>query len=190
MLRISILSSLLAFSMLFQACSSNDNKDAHNNKAANALLATNETVLTSTNNKQYVLEKESNGYKLTHSKAKILILDIFATWCPPCQAEASHLASLQKKYPKDVKIIGVSIEQNIPNSKLETFRKEHSANYTLVNSSANRTLVDKVAEELKLGNNFGIPLMVMYKDGKFIKYYQGATEEEFIESDIKRTLGI
>ena len=102
----------------------------------------------------------------------------------------SHGPTYYKKYPKDVKIIGVSIEQNIPNSKLETFRKEHSANYTLVNSSANRTLVDKVAEELKLGNNFGIPLMVMYKDGKFIKYYQGATEEEFIESDIKRTLGI
>jgi thiol-disulfide isomerase/thioredoxin len=184
MLRISILSSLLAFSMLFQACSSNNDKDA------NALLATNETVLTSTNNKQYVLEKENGGFKLSNSKAKILIIDIFATWCPPCQAEASHLTSLQKKYQKDVKIIGVSIEENIPNSKLETFKKEHSADYTLVNSSANRPLIDTIAQNLKLGNNFGIPLMVMYKDGKLFKYYQGATEEEFIESDIKRALGI
>jgi len=187
MLKISIISSLIVFSMLFQACSSDSKENSE--KEANSLLATNETVLTSTNNKQYVLKKENGGFKLSDAKSKILILDIFATWCPPCQAEASHLASLQKKYPKDVKIIGVSIEENIPNSKLETFKKEHSANYTLVNSSVNRTLIDNVAEELKLGNNFGIPLMVMYKDGKLVKYYQGATEEEFIESDIKRALG-
>jgi hypothetical protein len=32
-------------------------------------------------------------------------------------------------------------------------------------------------------------MMVMYKDAKIVNYYLGATEEEFIESDIKQALG-
>ena len=186
MLKTALLSSLLAFSFLFQGCSS----DEKSNEEANALLAKNEIVLTSTDNKQYVLKKEKEGYTLENSKAKILILDIFATWCPPCQAEASHLSSLQKKYKESIKIIGVTIEENIDNSKLETFKSKYSANYTLVNSTQNSRVVDEVAKQLQLGNNFGIPLLVLYKDGKVLKYYQGAVEEEFIESDIKRALGI
>ena len=185
MLKTTLLSSLLAFSFLFQGCSS-DKK----NEDANALLAKNEIVLTATTNKQYVLKKVNDGFTLENSHAKILILDIFATWCPPCQAGASHLTSLQKKYKNEIKVIGVSIEDNIPNTKLEAFKTKYSANYTLVNSSENRRLVDDIAKKLKIGNNFGIPLLVLYKDGKLLKYYQGAVEEEFIESDIKRALGI
>jgi thioredoxin-like negative regulator of GroEL len=50
-------------------------------------------------------------------------------------------------------------------------------------------IIDAVAEKLNVGRDFGIPLMAMYKDGKLVNYYQGATEEEFIESDIKKALG-
>ncbi|MBA1432341.1 MAG: TlpA family protein disulfide reductase [Epsilonproteobacteria bacterium] len=186
MLKITLLSSLLAISLLFQGCSSEEKSQ----EEANALLAKNEIVLTSTDNKQLVLKKTDEGYTLDNSKAKILILDIFATWCPPCQAEAPHLASLQKKYKENIKIIGLTIEENIPNSKLETFKSKYSADYTVVNSSENSRLIDEVAKKLQLGNNFGIPLLVLYKDGKVLKYYQGAAEEEFIESDIKRALGL
>ncbi|MEN4052395.1 MULTISPECIES: TlpA disulfide reductase family protein [Sulfurimonas] len=186
MLKITLLSSLLAFSLLFQACSSDEDKAAE----ANALLAKNEIVLTATDNSQYVLKKVNEGFKLDNSDAKILILDIFATWCPPCQAEASHLTSLQKKYKNKIKIIGVTIEDNIQNTKLESFKRDYDANYTLVNAPENRRLVDEIAEKLQLGSNFGIPLLVIYKDGKLVHYYQGAVEEEFIESDIKRALEI
>ena len=193
MLKISFLSSLLAFSLLLGGCSSEKTKTDTQNSAtqkANALLAKNEIVLRSTNDKEYVLKKTDKGFKLENEKEKLLILDVFATWCPPCQAEAPHLSSLQQKFKDKITIIGVSIEDNIPNEKLETFKKVHNANYTLVNSSANRKLVNDLAEMLKLGSNFGIPLLVIYKDGKLIHYYQGAVEEEFIESDIKRALGI
>ncbi|QOP46014.1 TlpA family protein disulfide reductase [Sulfurimonas paralvinellae] len=181
-----LLSSLLAFSLLFSACSSEKKEQ----EDANALLAKNEIVLTATDMKQYVLKKDNEGYTLENSKAKILILDIFATWCPPCQAEATHLSSLQKKYKDQIKIIGVTVEENVPNTKLETFRKKFNAQYPLVNSSENSRLIDEIAQKLQLGRNFGIPLLVIYKDGKLVKYYQGAVEEEFIESDIKRALEI
>ncbi len=186
MLKITLLSSLLTFSLLFQACSSDEDKTAE----ANALLAKNEIVLTATDSSQYLLKKVNDGFKLDNSDAEILILDIFATWCPPCRAEASHLTSLQNKYKNRIKIIGVTIEENIQNTKLENFKRDYNANYTLVNTPENKHLIDEVAKKLQLGSNFGIPLLVIYKDGKLIHYYQGAVEEEFIESDIKRALEI
>ncbi len=192
MTKFSILTSLITITLLFQACSNENKSHNTNNKTiqeANAMLATNQFVLTSLNNKKYTIEKKADGFALKGAKGKVIILDIFATWCPPCQAEASHLASLQKKFKNNLKVIGVTVEENIPNKKLENFRKQFGATYTLVNSSENMRLINEIAKELKIGNNFGIPLMALYKDGKLINFYQGATEEEFIASDIKKALG-
>jgi len=190
MLKITLFSSLLAFSLLFQGCSSEKKESTQTTAKANALLATNEIVLTTLTDKQIVLHKTNDGLSLEDKKKPIVIFDIFATWCPPCQAEASVLSSIQKKYNKYVEVIGVTIEDNIPNEKLKTFQKDYNANYTIVNSAQNRTLIDDLATKLKLGNNFGIPLVVIYKDGKLVNYYQGVTEEEFIESDLKKALEI
>jgi len=187
MRKIPLLTTLLTIGLLFGGCS----KEKENNaQKANSLLATNEIVLTSLNNKQLVVKKTDKGLQLEGAKGKVVMYDIFATWCPPCQAEASHLASLQKKYKNKLVVIGITVENGIPNEKLEAFKKQHDANYTLVNSSANAKIINEIAKKLKLGRDFGIPLMVMYKDGKIVNYYQGATEEEFIESDIKKALDI
>jgi len=187
MQKIPFLTTLLTISLFFSACS-NENKNTE--QEANSLLATNEIVLTSLNKKQYVIKKTDKGLELQDAKGKVVIYDIFATWCPPCQAEASHLASLQKKYKDKLTILGVSVESNIPDSKLKDFKQQFHADYALVNSTDNMRLINTVAKQLHLGRDFGIPLMVLYKDGKIINYYQGATEEEFIESDIKKALGI
>ena len=184
---IPLLTTLLTIGLLFGGCSQEKEKST---QEANSLLATNEIVLTSLNNKQYIVEKTPQGVQLKDAKGKVVIYDIFATWCPPCQAEAPHLASLQKKYKDKLIILGISVENNIPNSKLKEFKKQHHADYTLVNSSENRRIIDALAKQLNLGRDFGIPLMVLSKDGKILNYYQGATEEEFIESDIKKALGL
>jgi len=185
MLKISILSTLIAFSLIFNACS----KKEDTTQEANEMLSANEFVLTGLDKKQYVIKKQGHGFILKDAKNKVIMLDIFATWCPPCRAEASHLASLQKKYKNSLVVIGVTVENNIKNSKLENFRNDNGANYVLVNSNENGLLIDAVASELQVGNDFGIPLMAMYKNGKLINFYQGATEEEFIQNDIKKALG-
>jgi len=185
MSKLLITSTLLSFTLLFQACSSNEEKTQN----ANAMVSTNEYVLTELNKTQYVAVKTSTGFKVNGAEGKVILLDIFATWCPPCQAEATHLTSLQEKYKDDLLILGITVEEGIENSKLEAFRSKFDAQYPLVNSDQNRRFVNAVATQLNIGRNFGIPLMALYKDGKFVNFYQGATEEEFIESDIKKALG-
>lgn len=140
-------------------------------------------------NTTITLQKTKNGLLLKNDPKTLLIVDIFATWCPPCNAEAKVLGDIQKKFPNQVKIIGVTIEENIQNAKLEEFIKNNDAKYTFVNSPQNDTLIDTVTENLDMGKRFGIPLVVLYKEGKVFQYYTGATEEEFIISDIKQAIG-
>jgi len=181
-----LISTFITFSLLFTACSD----DAALQEDANSMLSTNEFILTSLDKTQYAVKKSSTGFTINGAKDKVIIIDIFATWCPPCQAEASHLSSLQEKYKDSLLIVGVTVEENVSNEKLKEFKKEYNANYLLVNSNENSRLIDAVATKLKIGRNFGIPLMAMYKNGILINYYQGAVEEEFIESDIKKALGL
>ena len=184
MVKLTIFATLLTLSLFLQACS----QDKDNSTSANDMITKNEYVLTGLDKKQYTVTKELNGFKLKGAEGKVVIFDIFATWCPPCRATAPHLSALQKKYKDDLVVIGVNIQADLPDQKLQDFRKTYGADYTLVNSPQNRRLVNDVTRSLKLGDNFPIPIMAIYKDGKLIEKYIGLVEEEFVNSDIKMAL--
>ena len=192
MLKKSIYIALLSVAILFQACGDKEENKQTNDtqtKSANEMVSSkNEFILTSTDNKQYIVKKVNDGFTLEGAEGKVVLFDIFATWCPPCKASATHLTSLQNKFKDDLVVIGITIEDDISNAKLLDFKKENNADYTILNSSQNRPLVNEIASALKLGERFPIPIMALYKDGKLITHYVGEIQEEFVESDIKRAL--
>lgn len=167
--------------LLFLGCSS-DSSDEEN------MVASNTFHLVSTNGTDYNVTKAGLNFTVKGQEEKVIIFDIFATWCPPCRAEASHLSHLQKKYNSDLLVVGVTIEDEISNADLEKFKTTYGADYAIVNSKANEGLYRAIASATKVGQRFPIPLMVMYKDGQYINHYVGQTPEEMIESDIKKAL--
>jgi thiol-disulfide isomerase/thioredoxin len=185
---ISIITLLLSLTF-FVACFDDD---------ANDMLASKEFVLTTTNNQQIIVKKNTaDGFMISGAEDKVVLFDIFATWCPPCQASASHLTSLQEKYKDELVVIGSTVERPeftdeglIINDKIKEFRLKYNATYTIVNSDQNVRLNDAITSSLKMGKRYPIPTIVLYKDGKYINHYVGSVQEEFLESDIKRALGI
>ena len=195
MIKKSILFISIITTLIFQGCSNDENSKTDSKEnvkksvAVKEIPAESKFILTGLDKKQYIVKKQGNGFVLDGAKDKVVIFDIFATWCPPCRATAQHLSSLQEKYKDDLIVIGITIEDNILNTKLQEFREKYTAKYILVNSDQNRRLNNAIAQELKMGERYPIPLMAMYKNGKLINYFVGATEEEFIDSDIRRALG-
>ncbi len=75
-------------------------------------------------------------------QGKVVLLDIWATWCPPCRAEIPYLVDLHKKYSgKNVTFVGVAIDQS--KSDVADFVKKNKINYTICSDPSGATVGDK-----------------------------------------------
>jgi len=51
-----------------------------------------------------------NALKLDSLKGKIVVVEIWATWCPPCRSTLAWLDTLQRQYKGDVAVIALAID--------------------------------------------------------------------------------
>ncbi len=59
-------------------------------------------------------------------QGKILVVDVWGTWCPPCRQELPHFIALQEKYgERGVQIVGLNIE-NDETAELQTARVQNA----------------------------------------------------------------
>ena len=65
---------------------------------------------------------------------KVVVVNFWATWCPPCKAEIPDLVALQDKYRDQLLIIGVSEDESSPDA-VRAFMAEHHVNYPVVMST-------------------------------------------------------
>ena len=138
---------------------------------------------------EYKVIKEGNNFSVQGLEDKVILFDIFATWCPPCRAAAPNLSALQNKFDKEIKIIGVLIEEDKTDDYVQRFVDNYGAEYSISNALDNQELSRAIARTTEVGQGFPIPLMVMFYKGKYINHYIGAVPEEMVESDIKKAMG-
>jgi len=175
------MTSLITVAILFQGCGEDSPEDA--------MVSTAEFKLMDTQGKSYTVEKRGTNFTFD-GEDKVVLFDIFATWCPPCQAEVKHLGNLQKKYGDKLIVVGVTIEDDKSNSDLEEFRTKYQAgDYLIMNKADNQPLSRAIASTIGVGQQFPIPLMILYKNGEYVNHYAGATQEEIIDNDIALALG-
>ena len=67
-------------------------------------------------------------------RGKVVLINFWATWCPPCRAEIPDLIALQEKYKDRLQIIGIS-EDEVSPAVVKRFATEHQMNYPIVMTS-------------------------------------------------------
>ncbi len=81
-----------------------------------------------------VLNPNSSGYKnisLNALKGKVVIVNFWATWCPPCRAEIPNLVSFyNKNKSKNFVIVGVNV--NVTKGGVRQFIHQYKINYPVV----------------------------------------------------------
>ncbi len=143
----------------------------------------NAIFLKTTSGTKIKLISTEKGIKFPDYPNKVILLDFFATWCPPCRAAIPHLISLQNKYKNDIQVIAILMEENKDNSELERFIQKHKLIFPVSNSRENFILSQA------LGGIRSLPTMVMYdKNGNYHTHYVGVAPEEMIDSDIQKAL--
>jgi thiol-disulfide isomerase/thioredoxin len=68
-------------------------------------------------------------------KGKITLIDLWASWCPPCIASMPDIERLQHNYQRrGLVVVGVTLDDD--DAKLRTFLAHHPANFSVVKPNA------------------------------------------------------
>ena len=123
---------------------------------------------------------------LSDYRGKVVLLDFWATWCPPCRKGIPDLVELKEKYgEKGVEIIGISLDGitrgGATKDEVIPFIKEYGINYPIVEGDMN------ISQQY--GGIRSIPTsFVIDKEGYIISYYQGLIPKEQYIADINKAL--
>jgi len=126
---------------------------------------------------------EEKVQPLAQWKGKVLVVNFWATWCPPCRAEIPEFIRFQKQYEKQgVQFIGIAIDQK---SKVQDYAKEIGMNYPVL-------LGDLAGIDLarRIGNSEGgLPYTVIVdRKGQIVTTQLGGISFEKLEKTIQPLL--
>ena len=62
---------------------------------------------------------------------KVVLVNFWATWCPPCREEVPELISLQRQFKDQLQIVGISEDDDTP-ANVSRFAKQWRINYPIV----------------------------------------------------------
>jgi peroxiredoxin len=118
--------------------------------------------------------------KLGAYRGKVVLLDFWASWCPPCIEEAPHFIALQKANTGKLQIIGASMDDD--EAAARAMAKKFPFNYPL--------LMGDVAFAKLYGGVLGLPeIFLIGRDGKVIKSWRGEIKPGELDQAIKAAIG-
>ena len=167
---------------------SNDSLATEALKKQAALRKKHSYMLRDLNDDNRSISIENKHITIDRVKEKLIIVNVFATWCPPCKGEIPYLVDLKKKYSKDLFIAGILANDTADKEHLKTFISTYGINYYISNATENDALVQNIAKKLALDENIPIPLTILFKNGAYYSHYEGAVPIEMLEHDIKNAM--
>ncbi|WP_264738245.1 TlpA disulfide reductase family protein [Cytobacillus firmus] len=126
-------------------------------------------------------DMEGNPVKLSDYRGKAVLLNFWASWCPPCRAEMPHMEKLYNKYKdENFDILAVNLTNTEKNSgDAEKFVKELGLTFTIP--------MDVKGEAGSDYNIMAYPTSYFIdSDGVIREKVLGALNEEYMEKEIKK----
>ena len=122
---------------------------------------------------------KGNPVTLSQFKGKVIVLNLWATWCGPCRKEIPDLIKLQAAYPQDVAVIGVVVLDKF-GEKVTSFVRDFGITYPVLDGN------DREDFEDGFGPFWGLPTsFVIDRQGRLQKKHQGQVTRQQLEREIK-----
>jgi peroxiredoxin len=122
---------------------------------------------------------DGKSIQLSSYRGKVILINYWATWCPPCVAEIPDLVKLQKKYGSNIQIIGISLDDNV--APVTQFMAKKKLNYPVIMADDSlKALYTPIA---------AIPTtVVINKDMMITQIETGFHKREYFDAIISRLL--
>ena len=127
-------------------------------------------------------------FNLSDYKGKVVLLNLWGTWCGPCRREIPDFNKLHDKYQKDgLEIVGITITSGSP-ERIYNFMKEWDIEYTVLTD-----IEDYETQRVTAyyGRAIGQPItglpttLIIDRGGYIVKGYIGPRNEEIFYQDLK-----
>ena len=111
------------------------------------------------------LLRKNGGFVIEDDEAKIVLIDIFGTFCAPCQEEAPSLMDLQLQNSDDVFLIGLNFLEEVSDEYVvENFASKYNAYYFISNAPQNKKIVETILQDIQYKSALQVPFKVLLKE--------------------------
>ena len=129
----------------------------------------------------------SDRFQLQEFRGKVVLLNFWATWCPPCKAEVPDLIRLRNEFSQEqLALIGISMDQAPVEDlqpKMHRFVDQYRINYPVF-------LDPEYALARAYGGFAGIPTTFLIDQrGQTVRTYAGAQPFDVFARDVRGLLG-
>lgn len=107
-----------------------------------------------------------------------VVIEFWATWCPPCHRTQKHLGELESKLGDELDIVGISPE---PSERIRAYQNDTEVSYPLVHDT------ERSAHEQLMVSSYPT-LFVVDSDGEIAEVFTGADHREALEATLQKLL--
>lgn len=119
-------------------------------------------------------------------QGKVVLVDFWATWCPPCLDELSILIRLQSKYADRLQVVGLSLDggpQETLTAHLKSFVQQRGINYPVAIASSEL--------QAKFGGILALPTAFLLDErSRVVQKHVGVVNPRLYETEIRALLGL
>ncbi|NTV12657.1 MAG: TlpA family protein disulfide reductase [Desulfobulbaceae bacterium] len=114
-------------------------------------------------------------------QGKVVLVNFWATWCPPCRKEIPSLVKLQESYrSKGLVVVGVSMDEG-GRTMVGKFLEKQGVNYPVIIGDSS------VAKGF--GGVIGVPASFLVdRKGELIRRFDGYASEEELREELEKLL--
>ena len=129
-----------------------------------------------------ITKLDGGAFKLSDFRGKVLVVDFWATYCPPCVRQVPQLAELSKKYrDKGLEIVGVTSDDEADQDKVVEFLKKAGADYMVGYDNQWLSSAFLKGTENEDGTTPIPQLFVISRDGRVVEHMVGESPQRGIE---------
>jgi thiol-disulfide isomerase/thioredoxin len=121
-----------------------------------------------------------HGVDLAAYRGKVVLLNFWATWCVPCQAEMPRFVDWQTRYGSDgLQVVGVSMDDD--SAPVAELMRKHPVNYPVVMGD------EQIGTSY--GGILGLPVTFLIdRQGNIAARYKGEINLDGLERDLQHLL--